>query len=49
MNSVGNGIGGSIGGDFLQLLLNATGERLAEKEGREERRVAPVGIYETGK
>lgn len=40
------GIGSTIGGDFLPLLLNATGERLAEREGG---RAVPVGIYETGK
>ena len=38
---MGNDIGSSIGGDFLLLLLNAMGERLAEREGG---RVVPVGI-----
>lgn len=43
---MGNGIGISIGGDFLPLLLNAMGERLGWKGGR---RSGSSGIYETGK
>lgn len=43
---MGSGVGSSIGGDFLPLLLNAMGKRSAERQGE---RVVPVGIYETGK